>query len=217
MQGGGLDSMVNSSNVIESTSGASQVFLKPRKGRGGPRFDMAERIVVAIDASKEITKNALEWALTNVAVQEGHCITLLALFPSGTSGKFLSLEQHHIPEKFSNFHFFGSPMPYVETIYFPIYSGFVCFGMAVRKVWGFSALWPLLGGDCGSRIGRVGSMGSRATQSEIEGEIQRACSTMMQDLHNLCAEKKVCSFCNLYCVFLCSVYQRKGLVIFLVS
>ncbi|CAK9878903.1 unnamed protein product [Sphagnum jensenii] len=107
---------------------------------------MAERIVVAIDASKEITKNALEWALTNVAVQEGHCITLLALFPSGTS---------------------------------------------VRKVWGFSALWPLLGGDCGSRIGRVGSMGSRATQSEIEGEIQRACSTMMQDLHNLCAEKKI--------------------------
>ncbi|CAK9230032.1 unnamed protein product [Sphagnum troendelagicum] len=107
---------------------------------------MAERIVVAIDASKEITKNALEWALTNVAVQEGHCITLLALFPSGTS---------------------------------------------VRKVWGFSALWPLLGGDCGSRIGRVGSIGSRATQSEIEGEIQRACSTMMQDLHNLCAEKKI--------------------------
>jgi hypothetical protein len=79
----------------------------------------------------------------------------------------------------------------VETIYFPIYSGFVCFGMAVRKVWGFSALWPLLGGDCGSRIGRVGSMSSRATQSEIEGEIQRACSTMMQDLHNLCAEKKI--------------------------
>lgn len=210
MQGGGLDSMVNSSNVIESTSGASQVFLKPRKGRGVPRFDMAERIVVAIDASKEITKNALEWALTNVAVQEGHCITLLALFPSGTSGKFLGLEQHHISEKFS---FFGQS----NAFYFPIYSGFVCFGMAVRKVWGFSALWPLLGGDCGSRIGRVGSMGSRATQSEIEGKIQRACSTMMQDLHNLCAEKKVCSFCNLYCVFLCSVYQRKGLVIFFVS
>jgi hypothetical protein len=35
----------------------------------------------------------------------------LALFPSGTSSKFLSLEQHHISEKFSNFHFLGSPMP----------------------------------------------------------------------------------------------------------
>jgi hypothetical protein len=133
MQGGGLDSMVNSSNVIESTSGASQVFLKPRKGRGVPRFDMAERIVVAIDASKEITKNALEWALTNVAVQEGHCITLLALFPSGTSGKFLGLEQHHISEKFSNFHFLGSPMPsislFIQVLYvlewqFGKYGGF---------------------------------------------------------------------------------------------
>ncbi len=97
----------------------------------------------------------------------------------------------------------------METIYFPIYSGFVCFGMAVRKVWGFSALWPLLGGDCGSRIGRVGSMGSRATQSEIEGEIQRACSTMMQDLHNLCAEKKVCSFCNCTVFFVFCISKKR--------
>jgi hypothetical protein len=125
MQGGGLDSMVNNGNVIESTSGASQVFLKPRKGRGGPRFDMAERIVVAIDASKEITKNALEWALTNVAVQEGHCITLLALFPSGTSGKFLSLEQHHISENSQIFIFWAvqclmwrpSISPFIQVLY----------------------------------------------------------------------------------------------------
>jgi len=51
----------------------------------------AERIVVAIDASRDITKHALEWALTNVAVEEAehYCITLLALLPSANGGRHL--------------------------------------------------------------------------------------------------------------------------------
>ena len=46
----------------------------------------AEKIVVAVKASKEIPKTALVWALTHV-VQPGHCITLLVVLPAQTSGK----------------------------------------------------------------------------------------------------------------------------------
>ncbi|KAH8957525.1 hypothetical protein BDL97_07G096100 [Sphagnum fallax] len=80
----------------------------------------------------------------------------------------------------------------------------------VRKVWGFALLWPLLlaGESCGPRImvrsaagggGSSSMMGcspwaaTTTTQSEIEGDIQKACSIMMQEeeLHKLCAEKKI--------------------------
>lgn len=44
-----------------------------------------EKIVVAVKASKEIPKSALVWALTHV-VQPGHCITLLVVVPSQSSG-----------------------------------------------------------------------------------------------------------------------------------
>ncbi|KAJ7299284.1 hypothetical protein O6H91_Y259900 [Diphasiastrum complanatum] len=44
----------------------------------------AEIVVVAFDASKEIRKHPLEWALTNV-VQPGDCITILALVPLSSS------------------------------------------------------------------------------------------------------------------------------------
>ncbi|CAK9219586.1 unnamed protein product [Sphagnum troendelagicum] len=47
--------------------------------------DFSERVVVAIDATREITKHALEWALTNVVVQSGEIITLLAVLPTGNS------------------------------------------------------------------------------------------------------------------------------------
>ena len=51
----------------------------------------AEKIVVAVKASKEIPKTALVWALSHV-VQPGHCLTLLVLVPSQSSGNisFLS-------------------------------------------------------------------------------------------------------------------------------
>jgi hypothetical protein len=91
-----------------SSSSSSQDFLKPaRKGSSWgsgsaavataarrPDHNImaaAERIVVAIDASRDITKHALEWALTNVAVEEAehYCITLLALLPSANGGRHL--------------------------------------------------------------------------------------------------------------------------------
>ena len=48
--------------------------------------DVAEKVVVAVNASKEIPKTALVWALTHV-VQPGDCITLLVV-PSHGSGTF---------------------------------------------------------------------------------------------------------------------------------
>lgn len=53
---------------------------KVEKGLGS-----AEKVVVAVKASKEIPKTALVWALTHV-VQPGHCITLLVVLPAQTSG-----------------------------------------------------------------------------------------------------------------------------------
>ncbi|KAD2394007.1 hypothetical protein E3N88_40984 [Mikania micrantha] len=50
--------------------------------------DAAEKIVVAVKASKEIPKTALVWALTHV-VQPGHCITLLVVLPAQSSGRKL--------------------------------------------------------------------------------------------------------------------------------
>lgn len=50
--------------------------------------DVAEKVVVAVKASKEIPKTALVWALTHV-VQPGDCITLLVVVPSQSSGKIL--------------------------------------------------------------------------------------------------------------------------------
>ncbi|PIN02577.1 hypothetical protein CDL12_24908 [Handroanthus impetiginosus] len=48
--------------------------------------DVAEKVVVAVKASKEIPKTALVWALTHV-VQPGDCITLLVVVSSHTSGR----------------------------------------------------------------------------------------------------------------------------------
>lgn len=50
--------------------------------------ESAEKVVVAVKASKEIPKTALVWALTHV-VQPGDCITLLVVVPSPSSGRKL--------------------------------------------------------------------------------------------------------------------------------
>ncbi|GMN37018.1 hypothetical protein TIFTF001_006467 [Ficus carica] len=50
--------------------------------------DAAEKVVVAVKASKEIPKTALVWALTHV-VQPGDCITLLVVVSSQSSGRKL--------------------------------------------------------------------------------------------------------------------------------
>ncbi|EOY27085.1 hypothetical protein SCA6_019647 [Theobroma cacao] len=57
---------------------------KGKQEKGGT--DVAEKVVVAVKASKEIPKTALVWALTHV-VQPGDCITLLVVVPSHGSGR----------------------------------------------------------------------------------------------------------------------------------
>ncbi|CAN6887061.1 unnamed protein product [Brassica oleracea] len=50
--------------------------------------DGAEKVIVAVKASREIPKTALIWALTHV-VQPGDCITLIVVVPSQNSGRKL--------------------------------------------------------------------------------------------------------------------------------
>lgn len=58
-----------------------------KRGKLEKGSDGAEKVVVAVKASKEIPKTALVWALTHV-VQPGDCITLLVVVPSQSSGTF---------------------------------------------------------------------------------------------------------------------------------
>lgn len=59
-----------------------------KRGKQEKGSDVAEKVVVAVKASKEIPKTALVWALTHV-VQPGDCITLLVVVPAQSSGIFL--------------------------------------------------------------------------------------------------------------------------------
>ncbi|GFZ11752.1 kinase with adenine nucleotide alpha hydrolases-like domain-containing protein [Actinidia rufa] len=59
-----------------------------KRGKQEKDSDVAEKVVAAVKASKEIPKTALVWALTHV-VQPGDCITLLVVVPSGSSGRKL--------------------------------------------------------------------------------------------------------------------------------
>lgn len=58
---------------------------KKRRGRASIA-DSAEKILVAVNGAKEITKYALEWALTHV-VQPGDSITLLAVIIGDKTGR----------------------------------------------------------------------------------------------------------------------------------
>ncbi|ERN15269.1 inactive protein kinase SELMODRAFT_444075 [Amborella trichopoda] len=57
-------------------------------GRVENGSDVAEKVVVAVKATKEIPKTALVWALTHV-VQPGDCITLLVVVAGSSSGRKL--------------------------------------------------------------------------------------------------------------------------------
>ncbi|KAA8541699.1 hypothetical protein F0562_022851 [Nyssa sinensis] len=59
-----------------------------KRGKQEKDADVAEKVVVAVKASKEVPKIALVWALTHV-VQPGDCITLLVVVPSQSSGRKL--------------------------------------------------------------------------------------------------------------------------------
>lgn len=62
--------------------------LQCKRGRTEKGGDANEKVVVAVKASKEISKSALVWALTHV-VQPGNCLTLLVVMPQHSSGKKL--------------------------------------------------------------------------------------------------------------------------------
>ncbi|KAG7018292.1 Inactive protein kinase [Cucurbita argyrosperma subsp. argyrosperma] len=55
-----------------------------KRGKQDKGSDDAQKVIVAVKASKEIPKTALVWALTHV-VQIGDCITLLVVVPSQSS------------------------------------------------------------------------------------------------------------------------------------
>lgn len=59
-----------------------------KRGKSDKGSESAEKVVVAVKASKEISKTAVVWALTHV-VQPGDCITLLVVIPSQSSGRKL--------------------------------------------------------------------------------------------------------------------------------
>ena len=59
-----------------------------KRGKQEKGSDGAEKVIVAVKASKEIPKTALVWSLTHV-VQPGDCITLLVVVPSQGSGRRL--------------------------------------------------------------------------------------------------------------------------------
>ncbi|QCE09035.1 inactive protein kinase SELMODRAFT_444075-like isoform X2 [Vigna unguiculata] len=59
-----------------------------KRGKQEICSDGAEKVIVAVKASKEIPKTALVWSLTHV-VQPGDCITLLVVVPSQSSGRRL--------------------------------------------------------------------------------------------------------------------------------
>ncbi|KAF3778703.1 Proline-rich receptor-like protein kinase [Nymphaea thermarum] len=62
--------------------------LHLRRGKQEKGLDVAEKVVVAVKASREIPKTALVWALSHV-VQPGDCITFLVVVPAHGSGKRL--------------------------------------------------------------------------------------------------------------------------------
>ncbi|KAG4978891.1 hypothetical protein JHK86_038365 [Glycine max] len=59
-----------------------------KRGKQEKGSDGAEKVIVAVKASKEIPKTALVWSLTHV-VQPGDCITLLVVVPSQSAGRRL--------------------------------------------------------------------------------------------------------------------------------
>lgn len=68
-----------------SSTQQQQQQLKRGKGHKGGAESSKEKVVVAVKASKEISRTALVWALTHV-VQPGDCITLLVVVPPHSSG-----------------------------------------------------------------------------------------------------------------------------------
>ena len=86
-----------------------------KKGEKGSA--MAEKVVVAVKAAREIPKTALVWALTHV-VQPGDCITLLVVISSHSSGNNFSHWFHLFPFFTWNLKFLQCLMFFFSLPYF---------------------------------------------------------------------------------------------------
>ncbi|KAL6006019.1 hypothetical protein ACLOJK_040064 [Asimina triloba] len=75
-----------------NSPGAMNTDLKQKSGKQGKGSDVAEKVIVAVKASKEIPRTALVWALTHV-VQPGDCITLLVVIPPQSSGTMVVINE----------------------------------------------------------------------------------------------------------------------------
>jgi hypothetical protein len=60
---------------------SSQAYSRPQS-----EVFAYEKVLVVLDGSRQITKYALEWALSNVLVRAGESITLIALHTPGGYG-----------------------------------------------------------------------------------------------------------------------------------
>ncbi|KAK7335886.1 hypothetical protein VNO80_27999 [Phaseolus coccineus] len=74
--------------LSQKNVGTSGFEEQQKRGKQEICSDDAEKVIVAVKASKEIPKTALVWSLTHV-VQPGDCITLLVVVPSQSSGRRL--------------------------------------------------------------------------------------------------------------------------------
>lgn len=122
----------------------------------------SEKIIVAVKAGREISRNGLAWALTHV-VRPGGVITLLAVFSDEGRGN-LCLYIPCVPSVCLN-------------------SDLMATMRAGRKLWRF----PRFAGDCasGHRKARLDSSPERKCQ------ISESCSQMMLQFHGVYDESKV--------------------------
>jgi len=85
---------------------AEKFEMSSQKGRHEHEEEMGtgKVVVVAVKASRDISRNALVWALTHV-VQPGDCIKLLVLIPplSSSIDSFLSIFLHLLRQPVSYF------------------------------------------------------------------------------------------------------------------
>ncbi|KAH7547185.1 hypothetical protein FEM48_Zijuj01G0282500 [Ziziphus jujuba var. spinosa] len=137
-----------------------QKRVKQEKGS-----DVAEKVVVAVKASKEIPKTALVWALTHV-VQPGDCITLLVVVPAQIYERLFNLRAS------STVILLGK-----DRVHLFIKS------LEGRRLWGF----PLFAGDCASGHRKSNS----GTTSELKCDITDSCSQMILQLHDVYDPNKI--------------------------
>ncbi|KAG2292272.1 hypothetical protein Bca52824_038941 [Brassica carinata] len=134
-----------------------------RKREKIPSSNGTEKVLVAVKASREISKTALVWALTHI-VHPGDCITLVVVVTSHNAGTtFSSLVLSH-----------GDVLTYV------LIHCLVCLG---RKLWTL----PKFAGDCASGHRKPHS----DAIPEIKSDLTDTCSQMILQLHDVYDPNKV--------------------------